>query len=192
MRYSRKISFMRAEVMTWAAIVHSDQACFAAEFAVRLRRPLPPSVAVIARAWCTGSRRRIHDTEARLEGEDGEVFVLEVNPRASRTTPFVSKATGVALAKAAAKIMAGQTLAQQGLTEDLSVKRFFIKEAIFPFINFPGADTVLGPEMKSTGEVMGVSRDFGIAFAKAFKRHFGYGPGAARRARLSEETVTEA
>jgi acyl-coenzyme A thioesterase PaaI-like protein len=62
------------EVMTWAAIVHSDQACFAAEFAVRLRRPLPPSVAVIARAWCTGSRRRIHDTEARLEGEDGEVF----------------------------------------------------------------------------------------------------------------------
>jgi len=99
--------------------------------------------------------------------KDDVVYVLEVNPRASRTTPFVSKATGVALAKAAAQIMAGQTLAQQGLTEDLSVKRFFIKESVFPFIKFPGSDTVLGPEMKSTGEVMGVSRDSGIAFAKS-------------------------
>ncbi|MCM2258398.1 MAG: carbamoyl-phosphate synthase large subunit [Vicinamibacteria bacterium] len=95
------------------------------------------------------------------------VHVLEVNPRASRTTPFVSKATGVPLAKVAARVMAGRSLQDQGLTEDLEVKRIFIKESVFPFIKFPGTDTVLGPEMKSTGEVMGVSRDFGMAFAKA-------------------------
>jgi len=94
--------------------------------------------------------------------KDGVVYVLEVNPRASRTTPFVSKATGVALAKVAAKIMAGRSL-----REDLTVQRIFIKESVFPFLKFPGADILLGPEMKSTGEVMGVSEDFGIAFAKA-------------------------
>jgi carbamoyl-phosphate synthase large subunit len=99
--------------------------------------------------------------------KDGVVYVLEVNPRASRTTPFVSKATGVALAKVAAKIMAGKSLRDQGLTEDLAVQRIFIKESVFPFLKFPGADILLGPEMKSTGEVMGVSEDFGIAFAKA-------------------------
>jgi len=99
--------------------------------------------------------------------KDGVVYVLEVNPRASRTTPFVSKATGVALAKVAAKIMAGLSLKDQGLTEDLTVQRIFIKESVFPFLKFPGADILLGPEMKSTGEVMGVSEDFGIAFAKA-------------------------
>jgi carbamoyl-phosphate synthase large subunit len=95
------------------------------------------------------------------------VHVLEVNPRASRTTPFVSKATGVPLAKAAARVMAGRSLAEQGLEKDLDVLRIFIKESVFPFVKFPGTDTVLGPEMKSTGEVMGVSRDFGMAFAKA-------------------------
>jgi len=99
--------------------------------------------------------------------KDDVVYVLEVNPRASRTTPFVSKATGVPLAKAAARIMAGRSLAEQGLTEDLSVARIFIKESVFPFLKFPGADILLGPEMKSTGEVMGVSEDFGLAFAKA-------------------------
>jgi len=99
--------------------------------------------------------------------KDDVVYVLEVNPRASRTTPFVSKATGTPLAKAAARIMVGQSLAAQGLTEDLTVKRIFIKESVFPFLKFPGSDTVLGPEMKSTGEVMGVSRDFGMAFAKS-------------------------
>jgi carbamoyl-phosphate synthase large subunit len=99
--------------------------------------------------------------------KDDVVYVLEVNPRASRTTPFVSKATGVALAKVAAKVMAGKSLAQQGLTADLAVSRFFIKESVFPFLKFPGADILLGPEMKSTGEVMGISEDFGIAFAKA-------------------------
>jgi carbamoyl-phosphate synthase large subunit len=95
------------------------------------------------------------------------VYVLELNPRASRTTPFVSKATGVPLAKVAARIMAGRTLAELGLTEDLKVDRIFVKESVFPFLKFPGADILLGPEMKSTGEVMGISSDFGIAFAKS-------------------------
>jgi carbamoyl-phosphate synthase large subunit len=99
--------------------------------------------------------------------KDDVVYVIEVNPRASRTTPFVSKAAGVPLAKVAARIMAGKSLAAQGITEDLTVKRTFVKESVFPFLKFPGADILLGPEMKSTGEVMGISRDFGIAFAKA-------------------------
>ena len=95
------------------------------------------------------------------------VYVLEVNPRASRTTPFVSKATGVPLAKVAARVMAGRTLKEQGLTEDLTVHRTFVKESVFPFLKFPGIDILLGPEMKSTGEVMGIAEDFGSAFAKA-------------------------
>jgi carbamoyl-phosphate synthase large subunit len=95
------------------------------------------------------------------------VYVLEVNPRASRTTPFVSKATGVALAKVAARIMAGRSLKEQGLTEDLTVPRIFVKESVFPFLKLQGADILLGPEMKSTGEVMGISEHFGIAFAKS-------------------------
>ena len=99
--------------------------------------------------------------------KDGIVYVLEVNPRASRTVPFISKATGVPLAKAAARIMAGRSLAEQGLTQDLVVDRFFIKMSVFPFLKFPGSDILLGPEMKSTGEVMGISEHFGVAFAKA-------------------------
>ncbi len=95
------------------------------------------------------------------------VYVLEVNPRASRTVPFISKATGVPLAKVAARVMAGRSLAEQGITLDLEVDRFFIKAPVFPFLKFPGADILLGPEMKSTGEVMGISENFGIAFAKA-------------------------
>ncbi len=99
--------------------------------------------------------------------KDDVVYVLEVNPRASRTTPFVSKAAGVPLVKVAANVMIGKTLAQQGLTEDLTVHRTFVKESVFPFLKFPGTDILLGPEMKSTGEVMGISEDLGIAFAKA-------------------------
>jgi carbamoyl-phosphate synthase large subunit len=99
--------------------------------------------------------------------KDDVVYVLEVNPRGSRTTPFVSKATGVPLAKVAARVIAGRSLAQQGLTEDLTVPRTFIKESVLPFLKFPGTDILLGPEMKSTGEVMGVSEDFGMAFAKS-------------------------
>jgi carbamoyl-phosphate synthase large subunit len=99
--------------------------------------------------------------------KDDVVYVLEVNPRASRTTPFVSKATGVPLAKIAARIMAGRTLKEMGLAEDLAVPRIFVKESVFPFLKLQGADILLGPEMKSTGEVMGISEDFGIAFAKS-------------------------
>ena len=96
------------------------------------------------------------------------VYVLEVNPRASRTVPFISKATGVPIAKIAARVMAGRSLGEQGIREDLAVSRFFVKVPVFPFLKFPGVDPLLGPEMKSTGEVMGISEDFGIAFAKAY------------------------
>jgi carbamoyl-phosphate synthase large subunit len=98
---------------------------------------------------------------------DGEVYVLEVNPRASRTVPYVSKATGRPLAKIAARCMAGQSLKSQGVVGEIIPAYYSVKEAVFPFIKFPGVDTVLGPEMKSTGEVMGVGRSFGEAFSKA-------------------------
>jgi carbamoyl-phosphate synthase large subunit len=99
--------------------------------------------------------------------KDNVVYVLEVNPRASRTVPYLSKAAGVSLAKIAAKVMAGRTLAELGLTDDLQVAGVFVKSPVFPFVRFPGVDTILGPEMKSTGEVMGGSSTFGVAFAKA-------------------------
>ena len=100
--------------------------------------------------------------------KDDRVYVLEVNPRASRTVPFVSKATGVPLARVAALVMAGaKTLAEFGLPAELTVKRFFIKSPVFPFVKFPGVDPILGPEMHSTGEVMGVGETFGEAYAKA-------------------------
>ena len=97
----------------------------------------------------------------------GKIFILEVNPRASRTIPFVSKAIGVPLAKLAAKVMAGRKLADLGFTSEVVPKHVCVKEAVFPFIKFPDVDTLLGPEMKSTGEVMGIDRTFGTAFAKA-------------------------
>ncbi len=96
-----------------------------------------------------------------------QVYVLEVNPRASRTVPFVSKATGVPLAKIAARLMIGHRLEDLGFTDDLDVKHCFIKAPVFPFAKFPGVDTILGPEMRSTGEVMGVAETFGDAYAKA-------------------------
>ncbi|MGD0653448.1 MAG: carbamoyl-phosphate synthase large subunit [Thermoguttaceae bacterium] len=102
----------------------------------------------------------------REEGRQN-VYVLEVNPRASRTVPFVSKATGMPLAKAAAKVMVGVSLAEQGYTAEPVPKRVSVKEAVFPFVKFAGVDIVLGPEMKSTGEVMGISEHFPIAFAKS-------------------------
>ena len=102
------------------------------------------------------------------ETDAGDViYVLEVNPRASRTVPFVSKATGVQLAKVAARCMAGQSLAEQGITKEVTPPYFSVKEAVFPFVKFPGVDTILGPEMKSTGEVMGVGATFGEAFVKS-------------------------
>ena len=98
---------------------------------------------------------------------DDELFILEVNPRASRTVPFVSKATGVPLARVGAMCMVGRTLCDQGISERSDPHYYSVKEAVFPFVKFPGVDTLLGPEMKSTGEVMGVGRRFGQAFAKA-------------------------
>jgi carbamoyl-phosphate synthase large subunit len=105
---------------------------------------------------------------AQFAIKDDTVYVLEVNPRASRTVPYLSKATGIPLAKVAARLMIGRTLAQIGLTEDLEVGGFFVKSPVFPFVRFPGVDTILGPEMKSTGEVMGGASTFGNAFAKAY------------------------
>jgi len=95
------------------------------------------------------------------------VYVLEVNPRASRTVPYVSKATGLQLAKIAARCMVGKSLAAQGITDEVTPDYFSVKEAVFPFVKFPGVDTILGPEMKSTGEVMGVGKTFGEAFVKS-------------------------
>ncbi|HSW63202.1 MAG TPA: carbamoyl-phosphate synthase large subunit [Dissulfurispiraceae bacterium] len=99
--------------------------------------------------------------------KENEVYVLEVNPRASRTIPFVGKTTGVPLAKMAAKIMGGATLKDIGFTEERIIRHVAVKEAVFPFDRFPGVDTILGPEMKSTGEVMGIDGDFGLAYAKS-------------------------
>ncbi len=104
-----------------------------------------------------------------VKQEDGrfDVYVLEVNPRASRTVPFVAKATGLPAAKVAAKVMAGVSLAEQGITNDPVPSHVSVKEAVLPFIKFTGVDIVLGPEMRSTGEVMGISERFSMAFAKS-------------------------
>ncbi len=99
--------------------------------------------------------------------QDGKTYVLEVNPRASRTVPFVSKAIGVPLAKIAARAMVGKSLREQGFTQEVHISHIAVKEAVLPFLKFPGVDTVLGPEMKSTGEVMGIDTDFGMSFLKA-------------------------
>ena len=99
--------------------------------------------------------------------KDDVIYILEVNPRASRTAPFVSKATGRPLAKLAARIMSGKTLRELGITEEIEPTHISVKEAVFPFVKFPGVDTILGPEMKSTGEVMGIDDNFAKAFAKA-------------------------
>jgi len=105
------------------------------------------------------------NTQFAIQGN--VVYLLEVNPRASRTAPFVSKAIGIPLAKIAAKVMVGESLAKQGYVDQRTPEYYSVKEAVFPFIKFPGADPILGPEMKSTGEVMGVGRSFGEAYAKA-------------------------
>ena len=113
-----------------------------------------------------------HDPAARPQLgrsviQQGDIYVLEVNPRASRTVPFVSKCIGVSLAKIAARCMAGKTLAEQGFTEEIVPAYVCVKESVFPFAKFPGVDPILGPEMKSTGEVMGIGDTFAEAFAKA-------------------------
>ena len=122
-------------------------------------------------------RRHTHDLARELNViglmniqyavKDDEIYVLEVNPRASRTVPFVSKSIGVPLAKIAARVMTGKTLEELGFTKEVQLDYYSVKEAVLPFIKFPGVDAVLGPEMKSTGEVMGIDRYLGVAFAKA-------------------------
>src|SRR6056300_559838 len=104
---------------------------------------------------------------AQLAYQDGEVYIIEVNPRASRTVPFVSKCIGTSLAKVAARCMTGKSLSEQGFTKDITPPYFNVKEAVFPFAKFPGVDPIMGPEMKSTGEVMGVGETFAEAYAKA-------------------------
>ena len=145
--------------------VHSgDSACSLPPYdlAPALQDKLREQVAKMAEALGV---RGLMNTQFAIKGED--IYVLEVNPRASRTAPFVSKATGYPLAKIAARVMVGQTLQQQGITEERIPDYFSVKEAVFPFVKFPGVDPLLGPEMKSTGEVMGVGKTFGEAFAKS-------------------------
>jgi carbamoyl-phosphate synthase large subunit len=122
------------------------------------------------------------NTQFAIQGD--AIFVLEVNPRASRTVPFVSKATGVSLAKIAARCMVGRSLVDQGMTRELVPEYFSVKEAIFPFLKFQNVDPILGPEMRSTGEVMGVGRSFGEAFARAHEAA-GIQPPALGKAFLS-------
>jgi carbamoyl-phosphate synthase large subunit len=118
------------------------------------------------------------NTQFAIQGES--IFVLEVNPRASRTVPFVSKATGVALAKIAARCMVGRSLVEQGATTELVPGYYSVKEAIFPFLKFQNVDPILGPEMRSTGEVMGVGRTFGAAFARAHEAANIAAPGTGK------------
>jgi len=149
--------------------VHSgDSACslppysLSAETVTELKRQ---SAAMAAALNVVG----LMNVQFAIQQKDGKdvIYVLEVNPRASRTVPYVSKATGIQLAKVAARCMAGQSLKSQGVTKEVTPPYFSVKEAVFPFVKFPGVDTILGPEMKSTGEVMGVGKTFGEAFVKS-------------------------
>jgi len=123
------------------------------------------------------------NTQFAIQGED--VYILEVNPRASRTVPFVSKATGRPLAKIAARCMAGETLAEQGTTRERVPHYWAVKEAIFPFLKFQNVDPILGPEMRSTGEVMGVGKSFGEAFARGHEAAHIAAPAAGSKVFLS-------
>ena len=145
--------------------VHSgDSACSLPPFSLsnEMTTEIKRQTALMARALNVSGLMNV-----QFAVQKGDVYVLEVNPRASRTVPFVSKATGLQLAKIAARVMAGQTLAAQGITKEVVPHYFSVKEAVFPFVKFPGVDTILGPEMKSTGEVMGVGVTFGEAFVKS-------------------------
>jgi carbamoyl-phosphate synthase large subunit len=125
----------------------------------------------------------------QLAWQDDKIYVIEVNPRASRTVPFVSKCIGVSLAKVAARCMVGQTLAAQGFTREIVPPYYSVKEAVLPFNKFPGVDPILGPEMKSTGEVMGTGDTFAEAFAKAQLGVGGSGPPSGGTALLSVRDV---
>ena len=149
--------------------VHSgDSACSLPPFSLspELQEELRRQTVAMAKALKVNGLMNVQF--AIQNGPEGEVvYVLEVNPRASRTVPFVSKATGLPLAKIAARCMAGRSLADQKVTHEIVPPYYCVKEAVFPFIKFPGADTILGPEMKSTGEVMGVGETFAEAFVKS-------------------------
>ncbi len=145
--------------------VHSgDSACSLPphSLAPRIERELRRQTVALARALKVVGLMNVQFAIQR-----DVIYVLEVNPRASRTVPFVGKATGVPLAKIAARCMVGKTLAQQDALAEVVPRYFSVKEAVFPFVKFPGVDTILGPEMKSTGEVMGVGKSFGEAFVKS-------------------------
>lgn len=149
--------------------VHSgDSAC------VIPPHSLSPSVVASIKEAATALARSLRvvglmNVQFAVKREDGEqtLYVIEVNPRASRTVPFVAKATGFPVAKVAVKVMAGMSLREQGITTDPIPSHISVKESVFPFVKFAGVDIVLGPEMRSTGEVMGVSDRLSIAFAKS-------------------------
>ncbi len=147
-----------------AGIHSGDSACVIPSFSLT-----PETIATIKSATISMAKelnvRGLMNVQFAIK--DRDVYILEVNPRASRTVPFVSKAIGYPLAKMAAKIMAGKTLREIGFTEEIIPKYYSVKEAVFPFIKFPGVDIILGPEMRSTGEVMGIDPDLGIAYAKS-------------------------
>lgn len=149
--------------------VHSgDSACSLPPYSLSREtvEELKRQTAAMARALNVIGLMNVQFAIQEIEGKD-VIYVLEVNPRASRTVPYVSKATGIQLAKVAARCMVGQSLDEQGITKEVTPPYFSVKEAVFPFVKFPGVDTILGPEMKSTGEVMGVGKTFGEAFVKS-------------------------
>jgi carbamoyl-phosphate synthase large subunit len=126
-----------------------------------------PASPLVEEGWGSGEGQLVKTVPGPLDGELGTIFVLEVNPRGSRTVPFVSKATGTPLARHAALVMVGKTLDELGLQEEPMPRYFSVKESVFPFNKFPGVDIILGPEMRSTGEVMGIDESFPMAFAKS-------------------------
>jgi len=147
-----------------AGIHSGDSACVIPTFS--LPKNVLDQIRVATKAMARELKvRGLMNVQFAVKGE--EVYVLEVNPRASRTVPFVSKAIGVPLAKLAAKVMTGKTLAELGFTEEIIPTHFSVKEAVFPFLRYQGTDIALGPEMKSTGEVMGIDADLGLAYAKS-------------------------
>jgi carbamoyl-phosphate synthase large subunit len=147
-----------------AGIHSGDSACVIPTFSLskKILRDISSATKAMARELGV---RGLMNVQFAVKGED--VYVLEVNPRASRTAPFVSKAIGVPLAKLAAKVMVGKTLNELGFTQEIVPKHFSVKEAVFPFLRYEGMDISLGPEMKSTGEVMGIDVDLGLAYAKS-------------------------
>jgi len=149
--------------------VHSgDSACSLPPYSLSVEtvKELKIQTAAMAKGLNVVGLMNVQFAIQKQNGKD-VIYVLEVNPRASRTVPYVSKATGIQLAKVAARCMVGQSLSSQGITKEVSPPYFSVKEAVFPFVKFPGVDTILGPEMKSTGEVMGVGKTFGEAFVKS-------------------------